>query len=125
MLPRAAVVARFLTAKERVLQTQQDLLIEFYSPMCGHCTHFAPTYAEVASRLVKDGEVTPARMDLYHNDLPKVATDAGFDINAFPTLILVRRNSDTGKLKLIHFDRWRRDVPTILGWIRDKRSESP
>ena len=22
--------------------------------MCGHCTHFAPTYAEIASRLVKE-----------------------------------------------------------------------
>ncbi|CAE7402076.1 met16 [Symbiodinium natans] len=27
---------------------------EFYSPMCGHCTHFAPTYAEIANRLAKD-----------------------------------------------------------------------
>ena len=53
------------------LQLRQDMLIEFYSPMCGHCTHFAPTYAQIAQTLGNSGDALAARMDLYHHQVGK------------------------------------------------------
>ena len=49
---------------------RQELLLEFYSPMCGHCTHFAPSYAQIAQQLGKNGDAVAARMDLYHYEVP-------------------------------------------------------
>ncbi|CAK9093741.1 unnamed protein product [Durusdinium trenchii] len=104
--------------EEVVLKTKQDMLLEFYSPMCGHCTHFAPTYATIAHELSISGDALPARMDLYHNQVPQSAKDAGFEIHAFPTLILVRPMQK--KLKLVTYHRWRRDVKTVLDWVKEE-----
>ena len=46
------------------------MLLEFYSPMCGHCAHFAPSYAQIAQFLGHSGDALAARMDLYHHQVP-------------------------------------------------------
>eukprot|EP00434_Breviolum_minutum_P027803 symbB.v1.2.024590.t1/scaffold2338.1/size81926/3 len=107
-----------LNFEELVLKTKQDLLLEFYSPMCGHCTHFAPSYAQIAQQLGKNGDAVAARMDLYHYELPKSAKDAGFEIAGFPTLILVRPTKKN--LKLIAYPHWRRNVESILAWVKEE-----
>eukprot|EP00435_Cladocopium_sp_Y103_P020029 s481_g4.t2 len=103
---------------EVVLKTKQDMLLEFYSPMCGHCAHFAPSYAQIAERLGNSGDALAARMDLYHHQVPRSAKAAGFDIQAFPTLVLVRPTQTS--VKLVTYPRWRRDVNTVLSWVKEE-----
>lgn len=103
---------------EVVLKTKQDMLLEFYSPMCGHCAHFAPSFAQIAQQLGKSGDALAARMDLYHHQVPRSAKAAGFDIQSFPTLILVRPTKTS--VKLVTYPRWRRDVNTVLSWVKEE-----
>jgi len=37
--------------KDVVLKGDYDVLVEFYHPECGHCIHFAPKYAALATKL--------------------------------------------------------------------------
>jgi len=37
--------------KNVVLTEENDVLVEFYNPHCGHCIHFAPHYATLATKL--------------------------------------------------------------------------
>eukprot|EP00438_Fugacium_kawagutii_P012759 Skav214208 [mRNA] locus=scaffold489:209512:209712:- [translate_table: standard] len=54
--------------------------MEFYSPMCGHCTHFAPSYAVIAEQLGSTGDALAARMDLYHHRVPQRGEGRGCDV---------------------------------------------
>ncbi|CAJ1388690.1 unnamed protein product [Effrenium voratum] len=108
--------------EEVVLRTQQDLLLEFYSPHCSHCVQFAPVFAAVATRLAKDGDVISARFDLFRHLLPETASQAGIQVSAFPTLILVRR-SKTG-LKVLPYPKWRRDLSSVLNWVKEQAASA-
>ena len=39
-----------------VVQQHPLLMLEFYTPWCGHCRQFAPEYIQAATDLKKDGE---------------------------------------------------------------------
>jgi protein disulfide-isomerase A1 len=46
---------------QEALETQQNIMVEFYAPWCGHCKQLAPHYAEAAKTL--QGEVPVAKVD--------------------------------------------------------------
>lgn len=110
------------TFEELVLGAKKDILIEFFSPLCGHCQHFAPTFAEVAQKLLATGDVIPARMDMVRNRVPRIGMNAGFKVSGFPTLYLARQTGSAGKLKLLRFDGWR-TTNGILDWVVQHRSQ--
>lgn len=55
--------------KELILDSDKDVLIEFYAPWCGHCKSLAPKYDELAEKLNKE-DVIIAKMDATANDVP-------------------------------------------------------
>ena len=94
-----------------------DLLIEFYSPLCGHCRQFAPTYDEVAKSLFQDENIQVARFDITYHDIPPFAQQVGLIVQYTPTLFLVRRLPE---LKTFKFESTTKSTPAILRWVRGR-----
>ncbi|KAF8424964.1 thioredoxin-like domain-containing protein, partial [Tirmania nivea] len=71
--------------KDLVLDTDKDVLLEFYAPWCGHCKNLAPKYEELAKLYFDNPEfaskVIVAKVDATANDIPD-------EIQGFPTIKL-------------------------------------
>ncbi|CAI4225233.1 unnamed protein product [Auanema sp. JU1783] len=72
--------------KELILDSDKDVLIEFYAPWCGHCKTLAPKYEELAAKLSSE-DVIIAKMDATANDVPPL-----FEVRGFPTLFWLPKN---------------------------------
>lgn len=66
--------------KSLVLESPQDVLVEFYAPWCGHCKQLAPIYDELATKLKSNPNIVIAKVDATVNECE------GVDIQSFPTL---------------------------------------
>jgi protein disulfide isomerase family A protein 3 len=81
---KVAVAKNF---KELITDADQDALIEFYAPWCGHCKSLAPKYEELATTLAKE-DVIIAKFDATANDVPPQ-----FEVRGFPTLFWLPKNT--------------------------------
>ncbi|CAD5210018.1 unnamed protein product [Bursaphelenchus xylophilus] len=81
---KVAVAKNF---KKLITDAEQDALIEFYAPWCGHCKSLAPKYDELAAKL-SDEDVIIAKMDATANDVPP-----GYDVKGFPTLFWLPKDT--------------------------------
>lgn len=66
--------------EQMVLNDEQDVLVEFYAPWCGHCKQLAPKYDAVAAKLAHMKNLVIAKMDSTENEVEGIA------IKGFPTL---------------------------------------
>jgi len=73
--------------KEVVLNDQDDVLMEYYAPWCGHCKNLAPIYSSVARRLKDVNGLVIGKMDATANEVE------GLSIQGFPTLKFYPKNS--------------------------------
>ena len=70
------------TFDEMVIKPDQDVLVKFYAPWCGHCKNLAPIYEELAKKLSNDKHVKLVEIDSTQNEIPSV------HIGSYPTLKL-------------------------------------
>jgi len=105
--------------EEVVMQADRHVLVEFYSPFCGHCHAFAPRYEEIAQNLSGSEQVTVARMDIFTNNIPKAGKTAGFALHAYPTIYLAHLDKEVGQLRLARYDG-EKDVLPLLDWLSEK-----
>lgn len=69
--------------KDRVVDSDKDVLLEFYAPWCGHCKTLAPKYDELAEQFSAVESILIAKMDATENEIDH----PGVDVQGFPTLI--------------------------------------
>ena len=92
-------------------------LLEFYSPLCGACQEFGPKLRHVANVLWEQSDIRVARFDLTENAIPDSATEAGFQIEATPTLLLVEHYPSFAVTK---YSGPHDTAQTILNWLQQE-----
>jgi thioredoxin-like negative regulator of GroEL len=103
-----------------VLNSPVDLLVEFYSPMCGHCQHIAPKYDRVATLLeTKKANIVVARMDITMNKIPPSGVDAGFAVTGYPAMYLVLKATASHPRTLMRYSG-EHEVASIIQWLKQQ-----
>jgi len=102
------------TVRSNNLQEKSLLLLEFYSPFCGSCHEFAPILNRVANYQMPNVKV--ARFDITEQSIPKIDNQEVFQVEATPTLYLVRYNPS------FHAELYNgnHDFVEILRWLTEK-----
>eukprot|EP01090_Pellita_catalonica_P004087 TRINITY_DN13930_c0_g1_i1.p1 TRINITY_DN13930_c0_g1~~TRINITY_DN13930_c0_g1_i1.p1 ORF type:complete len:478 (-),score=117.22 TRINITY_DN13930_c0_g1_i1:124-1557(-) len=66
--------------QELVIDSDKNVLVEFYAPWCGHCKQLAPTYEKLGEHFADNDDVVIASLDSTAND------NAAVQIQGFPTI---------------------------------------
>jgi len=72
---------------------ENNVLIEFYAPWCGHCQHFAPTYKKLADLIAnsdRSGDIKIAKI----NASAHQSIVSSFSIRGFPTIKLFLKGKE-------------------------------
>ena len=110
--PVTVVVGK--TFDKLVLDNSKDVLLELYSPSCGHCKNLEPTYRDLAKRFKDVKRLVIAKMDATANDSPDPYTASGY-----PTIYYAPAGkkqspiSYSGDRSLKDFDKFIRDHATV------------
>ncbi|TMW57999.1 hypothetical protein Poli38472_013473 [Pythium oligandrum] len=76
------------TFQERVIDSDKDVLLEFYAPWCGHCKALAPKYDELAESFADVDSILIAKIDATENEVDH----PGVDVKGFPTILFFPAN---------------------------------
>lgn len=91
-----------------------EKLVEFYSPFCGGCKHFAPTLNKLANQLsINAPNIQVARFDITESDIPQINKEELFIVESTPTLYRVRYKPS------FHVEKYNgsHDFESILRWL--------
>lgn len=97
-----------------VLNNDNDVLIEFYAPWCGHCKSLEPKYAELGRALKGEPKLTIAKIDATANDFPRDK----FQVSGFPTIYFVP-GADKSHPQQYNGDR---EVDAMLDFVKTHAS---
>ncbi|KAM9774837.1 protein disulfide-isomerase A4 [Syngnathus typhle] len=89
------------TFDEIVMDTQNDVLIEFYAPWCGHCKKLEPEFLALGKKYKGEKNLVIAKMDVTANDIP----DDKYKVEGFPTIYFAPSNSKHNPVKFEGGDR--------------------
>uniref|UniRef100_A0A8C6UMD6 protein disulfide-isomerase n=1 Tax=Neogobius melanostomus TaxID=47308 RepID=A0A8C6UMD6_9GOBI len=97
--PVTVVVGK--TFDEIVMDTQKDVLIEFYAPWCGHCKKLEPDYQALGKKYKGEKNLVIAKMDTTANDVP----NDSYKVEGFPTIYFAPSNNKQNPVKFEGGDR--------------------
>uniref|UniRef100_A0A1A7WX11 Protein disulfide-isomerase A4 n=1 Tax=Iconisemion striatum TaxID=60296 RepID=A0A1A7WX11_9TELE len=89
------------TFDEIVMDTQKDVLIEFYAPWCGHCKKLEPDYLALGKKYKGEKNLVIAKMDATANDVP----NNNYKVEGFPTIYFAPSNDKKNPVKFEGGDR--------------------
>lgn len=92
-----------------VLNAEDDVLVKYYAPWCGHCKKLAPIWDEVAAELKDVPHLVIAKFDATANEVD------GVDIRGYPTLKWYPKG---GKENPIDFEG-ERDAEGIKAFLKE------
>jgi protein disulfide-isomerase A1 len=87
------------------IANNDNIMVEFYAPWCGHCKKLVPEYAQVATEL--KGTVPVAKVDC----TTEKETCNGNGVKGFPTLKLFQKG------KALDYQQ-ERTAPAMTAWLR-------
>ncbi|XP_010888452.2 protein disulfide-isomerase A4 [Esox lucius] len=89
------------TFEDIVMDTEKDVLIEFYAPWCGHCKKLEPDYIALGKKYKSEKNLVIAKMDATANDVPHDI----YKVEGFPTIYFAPSNSKQKPIKFEGGDR--------------------
>lgn len=75
------------TFKAEVVESNKDVLVEFYAPWCGHCKALEPEFNKLGEEFKSVDSVVIAKMDATANEVDEV------EVEGFPTLFFFKAGS--------------------------------
>merc|ERR1712072_82472 len=94
------------------MESDKDVLVEFYAPWCGHCKELAPRYEAVATKLKSTSTILVAKVNAEANEIEDVQVDG------FPTIKLW----PAGKKHEPVDYQGERTTEAILSWLQGEVS---
>merc|ERR1712012_768192 len=95
---------------EVAMNTEKDVLVEFYAPWCGHCKQLAPIWDKLGEKYADHESIVIAKMDSTANELEEVK------VQGFPTIKLFKKGTNeivdyNGDRTVEGFSKFLEDTP--------------
>ena len=106
-----------------VRDSEDDVLLEFYAPWCGHCKALEPKYTELATDLADVEGLVIAKIDATANEVE------GVSVSGFPTIKFFAKGSKRapqdydGEREVDGFKKWLKDNSAAYKSYLEKKED--